>query len=82
MRELGRTLAAFAFVPLDRRLLDAAGALPGACLRALDAIHVVSAVVVGEAIEAMLTYDERQQSTARRAGMQVLAPGVAMNPDD
>jgi predicted nucleic acid-binding protein len=62
-----------AFVPLDRALLVAAGALTEPVLRALDAIHVIAAIDASP-IDAFLTYDERQSAAARLAGLRTVAP--------
>ncbi len=59
--------------PVDRPLLIGAGALAEPALRALDAIHVASAVDL-DPIEAFVTYDERQAAAARLAGLRTMAP--------
>lgn len=69
---------ALALRPLDRALLAGAGALAEPALRALDAIHVASAVGIAP-IEAFVTYDERQAAVARLAGLRTMAPGTG-NP--
>jgi len=61
--------------PLDSHLLAAAGAFAEPALRALDAIHVATAIDL-HPIESFVTYDERQAATARLAGMRTVAPGV------
>ena len=66
---------AVALRPLDRALLSGAGALAEPGLRALDAIHVVSAVEL-DPVEAFVTYDERQAAAARLAGLRTMAPGA------
>ncbi len=71
----GILLDAVALRPLDRPLLAAAGAFAEPALRALDAIHVVSAVDL-DPIDAFLTYDERQAAAARLAGLRTVAPGT------
>ena len=43
--------------------------------RALDAIHVASAVAL-DPIDAFLTYDERQAAAVRLAGLRTVAPGT------
>jgi len=68
-------LDALALRPIDRALLAGAGALAEPTLRALDAIHVVSAVDL-HPVEAFVTYDERQAAIARLAGLRTMAPGV------
>jgi predicted nucleic acid-binding protein len=59
--------------PVDRPLLAAAGALGEPALRALDAIHVASAVGL-QPIDTFVTYDERQAAAARLAGLRTIAP--------
>jgi hypothetical protein len=54
---------------------DAAAALPGG-VRTLDAVHVASAQVIGDALDALVTYDRRMLGVARSAGLPVAAPGV------
>jgi predicted nucleic acid-binding protein len=71
----GELIDALALRRLDRALLAGAGALAEPALRALDAIHVASAVDL-DPIEAFLTYDERQAAVARLAGLRTMAPGV------
>ena len=65
---------ALALRPLDRALLEGAGALAEPVLRALDAIHVASAVAL-DPVEAFVTYDERQAAAARLAGLRTMSPG-------
>jgi len=67
-------LDAIALRPLDSPLLAAAGALVEPALRALDAIHVASAVDL-DPVDAFLTYDERQAAAARLVGLRTVAPG-------
>jgi predicted nucleic acid-binding protein len=67
-------LEAVALAPLERDLLEAAGALTEPALRALDAIHVVAAVTLSP-LDAFVSYDERQAAAARLAGLRTLRPG-------
>jgi predicted nucleic acid-binding protein len=71
----GELLDAVALLPLDRSLLVSAGALEEPALRALDAIHVAAAIVVA-AIDAFVSYDERQSAAGRLAGLRTIAPGA------
>jgi uncharacterized protein len=75
LERAGDLIDAFALRPLDRSLLAGAGALAEPTLRALDAIHVASAVDLSP-IEAFVTYDERQAAAARLAGLRTMAPGA------
>lgn len=71
----GELLDAVALVAVDRDLLAAAGALAEPALRALDAIHVATAVSVLP-IDGFVSYDARQSAAARLAGLRTLAPGA------
>ena len=75
LERAGELVDAVALRALDRGLLAGAGALAEPALRALDAIHVASAVGIGP-IEAFVTYDEKQAAAARLAGLRTMAPGV------
>jgi predicted nucleic acid-binding protein len=74
LERTGELVDVLALRPLDRVLLAGAGALAEPALRALDAIHVASAVDL-DPIEAFVTYDERQAAAARLAGLRTMAPG-------
>lgn len=71
----GQVLDAVALATLDRALLGGAGALAEPALRALDAIHVATAVDL-HPLDAFVTYDERQAAAARLAGLRTTAPGT------
>jgi uncharacterized protein len=75
LERAGELLDAIALRPLDRALLAGAGALAEPALRALDAIHIASAVGL-DPIAAFVTYDERQAAAARLAGLRTISPGV------
>lgn len=75
LERVGELVDALALLPLDRPLLAGAGAIAEPALRALDAIHVASAVDLLP-IEAFVTYDERQAAVARLAGLRTMAPGA------
>ena len=44
-------------------------------LRSLDAIHIATALAVGDRDLQFVTYDERQADAARQAGLKVVQPG-------
>jgi predicted nucleic acid-binding protein len=73
LERAGAVIEALALRPIDRALLSGAGALAEPALRALDAIHVASAVQL-DPIDAFVTYDERQAAAARLAGLRTMAP--------
>ncbi|HLZ31073.1 MAG TPA: type II toxin-antitoxin system VapC family toxin [Chloroflexota bacterium] len=60
---------------LTRAVLDQAGALlPGVRLRALDAIHLASALALGGELRALITYDVRLVQAAAALGLVTFAP--------
>ncbi len=75
MSRAAQAIDSIALVPLDRSLLLAAGALAEPMLRALDAIHIATAVGLGP-IDAFVSYDERQSAAARLAGLRTTAAGA------
>jgi hypothetical protein len=66
-------LDAIGLIALDREILIAAGTVAEPSLRALDAIHIAAAISAG-ALDAFVTYDERQGAAARLAGLRTIAP--------
>jgi predicted nucleic acid-binding protein len=62
-------------IRINDRVLDAAGALPPAELRSLDAIHLATAQLLGSDLARIVTYDERMAEAAAGLGRTVVAPG-------
>ena len=58
-------------VAMDDRILDAAGIVGPKVLRTLDAIHLATALAVGDDMRIMVTYDERMVDAAGRIGLKV-----------
>ena len=73
IEQANEVLDTVATLPVDQAILVAAGALPEAALRALDAVHVAAALAVSP-VDAFVTYDERQSAAARLAGLRTMAP--------
>ena len=61
-------------IAIDDRILDAAGILEPRVLRTLDAIHLATALAVGDDLEAIVTYDERMVEAARLLGLPIATP--------
>lgn len=53
---------------------ETAGRLEPAGMRSLDALHLASALELGDDLDGFLTYDERLAEAARAQGMTVVAP--------
>ena len=80
--ELGRTrrlLADVQLIRMDDLLLDRAGELEPIEVRSLDAIHVATALAVGDELGVFVTYDERLAEAGRKAGLAVEAPGSSVS---
>ncbi|MDQ6914417.1 MAG: PIN domain-containing protein [Actinomycetota bacterium] len=71
-----RVVAALDLVPLGADIVELATTRLDPALRALDAIHVASALSLGDDLGAMLTFDRRQRIAAAAAGLSV-DPGGA-----
>ena len=61
---------------IDAGILRTASMLDPANLRTLDAIHLASALVVRDELEAFVAYDERLLEAARLAGIPTVSPGA------
>jgi uncharacterized protein len=61
-------------IGIDDRILDAAGTLEPLVLRTLDAIHLSTALAVGDDLEGIVTYDERMIDAARLLGLSTATP--------
>jgi predicted nucleic acid-binding protein len=67
-------ISATAEIPLTDEARAAAATVAPVELRTLDAIHLASALTLGEHLASVLTYDERLQRAATELGLAVLAP--------
>jgi predicted nucleic acid-binding protein len=61
-------------IGIDDRILDAAGLLEPQVLRTLDAIHLATAMAVGDDLETIVTYDARMVDAARLMGLSTATP--------
>jgi predicted nucleic acid-binding protein len=61
-------------VAIDDRILEAAGTLEPRVLRTLDAIHLATALAVGDDLDSVVTYDERMFEAATLLGLSIAAP--------
>jgi uncharacterized protein len=67
-------LARVALVDLDEPVRELAGRVGSPQLRALDAIHLATALSLGDDLGALCSYDRRLGDESERAGVRVLAP--------
>lgn len=69
-----RLLRLVAFVHLTHDVLDAGGLLPPSTMRSLDAIHVATALSLGDDLAELVTYDDRMAAAAAGHGIAVASP--------
>jgi predicted nucleic acid-binding protein len=67
-------LASVEVVELDRRVADRAASVGPMLLRAIDAIHLATALELGDILGAFVTYDDRLAEAARAVGLPVVRP--------
>lgn len=67
-------LDGLSLISVSDELLDDASRVEPSTLRTLDSIHVATARLLGGALGAVVTYDDRLADAASRAGLPVLAP--------
>ena len=73
-REALNILSGINLVHPDQGMLAAASATDPPVVRALDAIHLATAVSLGHELAGMVVYDLRLAEAARHAGITVWAP--------
>ena len=65
----------FTEILVTEEVRDAAARVPSG-VRTLDAVHVASALVVGQALDTLVSYDKRMLEVARSMGLPTAAPGL------
>lgn len=68
-------LQRLSLLPIDEQVLHHAAALPPASLRSLDAIHLATALSLGDDLGVLIAYDARLLTAARAGGLPVATPG-------
>ena len=74
-RRAEEVLERVALVGVDQSVLSTAAAVTPPILRTLDAIHLATALSLGDDLGALATYDGRLRAAAEEARLLVLAPG-------
>jgi uncharacterized protein len=72
---LQEALETVTLIRLDETVQRLAGHVGPRDLRSLDAIHLATALSMGDLPDALITYDDRLAEAARAAGLRVLQPG-------
>ncbi len=71
-----RVLSAIVLIRVDDLVLQRAAALADPALRSLDALHLATALSLGDDPDAFVTYDARLARAASRQRLPVSHPGV------
>lgn len=78
MEHAREALAAIFLHDVDADILHAAGLVDPPELRSGDAIHLVTALAIGDPELEFVTYDTRLARAASAAGLRVVQPGLDM----
>jgi len=73
-RDAEEVVNQISLVEITKTIRARAAALGPAELRSLDAVHVATALEIGDEVSRFVTYDLRLADAARRAGFSVAAP--------
>lgn len=63
-------------VEVSEAIRERASLLEPVTLRSLDALHLSTALELGDDLDAVVTYDTRMTDAASSVGLQVVAPGA------
>lgn len=72
--DLATLWGSVSFRELDEEVVRRAASIEPASVRALDAIHVASALLARPELDAFVTYDSRMADAARLHGLPLVAP--------
>jgi predicted nucleic acid-binding protein len=75
-------MARMALIAINQEILAVASDLAPRELRSLDAIHVASAMSLGDELTEIVTYDRRMQAAATAVGVAWAAPGQSLAETD
>jgi predicted nucleic acid-binding protein len=75
LQRVSDVLEAVYLLDLTTPVLEQAASLRPAPVRSLDAIHIATAISIGEDDLDLITYDDRMGEAARANGLRVAQPG-------
>lgn len=75
LQTVDQILEAIYLIDVTPAILDDAAAADPPVLRSLDAIHLATALSIGDAQMEVITYDARFAEAARASGLVVVQPG-------
>jgi predicted nucleic acid-binding protein len=70
-----QAVTGFYLIALEEEIRLKAAQLGSPLLRSLDAIHLATALAIGDNALEFITYDDRQAEAARDVGLKVVQPG-------
>lgn len=73
--EIEQALKGFYLLGLDEEVRQDACTIGATTLRSLDAVHLATALAIGDEDLEFITYDDRLADAARREGLTVVQPG-------
>ena len=76
VRQARAVLDAVVLARVTPEICDSAGLLGPAELRSLDAIHVATALALGDELDGIVVYDSRFREAASSVGIETIAPGT------
>lgn len=72
-----RVVSHVTVVEVSEAIRERASLLEPVMLRSLDALHLSTALELGEDLDAVVTYDTRMTDAAASLGLHVVAPGAS-----
>lgn len=72
--EVRGVLDSITLLEVTTHIFEAAGRLDPNILRTLDAVHLATALDLGDDLEALVTYDDRLAEAAVASGIEVITP--------
>ena len=73
-RTVRQVLESIELLALPADAFERAGLIAPVELRSLDALHLAAALRLGDALEGIVTYDDRMADAATRLGIDVAQP--------
>lgn len=74
VKQAGDVVAQISVIEVGEAIRRRAAMLEPATVRSLDALHLATALETGDALDALVTYDERMAAAATSLDLAVLAP--------
>lgn len=75
-----RVVSQLTVLEVSEAIRARAALLDPVALRSLDALHLATALELGDDLDALVTYDSRMTEAAAGIGLQVAAPGAGGAP--